>query len=174
MHNIIILIATYFLSFGQASAAFVYTYTGNQMQSAPSQLNPDPSSLPPGLSSLQFTMVGDLGVDRAYSRFFPSGWAINDGVHAFTSSAPPPNLNLYLEFATNGAGAITDWYIQVPTWDPLTNISLLLRTTNTVTDDQAPGAPPQVFDESSACGSPCTGFGTAITAAFLGTTQGLG
>jgi hypothetical protein len=110
-------------------------------------------------------MTGNLGVDRPYGPFFPVAWTILDGVHSYSSSVPPPNLNFYVEFATNSAAEITEWYVQVPTfntdnpnggsnYDEWNDI--LLRTFN------APTTGEPIFDESQFCSAVSCDFGRVV------------
>lgn len=124
-----------------ASSMTLYTYTGNELITNPGVTNGVTQS---ALSYITFTVIGSLGVNRPYSRFFPIAWSVSDGVHNFSSSSPPPNLTLFFEFATNSLGEITEWYAQFPTHNGID--FTLLRTSNAL----AVG-PPGTFDEVVFC-----------------------
>ncbi|MDL2336712.1 MAG: PEP-CTERM sorting domain-containing protein [Pseudomonadota bacterium] len=75
---------------------------------------------PPELSVLTFQMTAILEANRAYSLGGASSWTISDGVHSFSSSAPPPNLSQVFLFATDSVGAITEWDIYISTYNDAT------------------------------------------------------
>lgn len=130
-----------------ASANQLYSYTGEGLATTAGIGLPGfmtEGTSPAGLGPIVFTMTGNLGLNRTFSRFSPASWTISDGVHSFSSAVPPPHLNLFMEFATNSAGSITEWYVQVPTYDDTNDI--LLRTSN-----DSSVVPPGIFDESQLC-----------------------
>jgi hypothetical protein len=146
-------------------ASIRYTYTGNQLVTTS-------GGGPASLSRITFTMTGDLGINRELDirddptpseRFSPTSWSISDGVNTFSSTPLPPNLNSYFLFSTNSAGEIINWYVQIPTYNSVTLISYLLRTSNSPTLGGAPNGPPSIYDQSRQC--------SAISCDFTGVTD---
>ena len=101
-----------------AKATMLYTYAGNEFATGGGAPGLEAIGTPPSaLSHINFTITGSLGKDRPFSTFLPISWTVSEGVHSYSSVAPPPNLNLLLQFATNSSGEITEWYVQFPTFD---------------------------------------------------------
>jgi hypothetical protein len=107
---------------GAAAAPVLFSYSGNRLTTAAGVGDPDANFLtigtePDGISQIAFEMIGTLDPDRAYSRFVPDYWAISDGVSSFSSLTPVPNLLTYFEFATDSVGNITEWFVDVQTYN---------------------------------------------------------
>ena len=142
-------------SINARAALIQYSYTGNPLTTedgvAYNSFFTTMGDAPSGLTNLTFSMVGDLGAGRSYTRFSPVSWSISDGVHSFSSAIPPPHLNFVTLFSTGLDGAIIDWYVQVSTYDDSPRSSqdnyndwdsLLLRTTTDLENLHLP------YDES--------------------------
>lgn len=150
---ILLVLALASTSFSASASVVRYTYTGYSLTTAPG-IGYDSTfttvgTAPSGLASLVFSMVGDLGVNRPFDQFSPLSWSISDGVHSYSSAAPPPHLNFYTKFETDSTGTITNWYVQVATYnneasaDPYNDWDdILLRTSTDIASLPVP------YDES--------------------------
>jgi hypothetical protein len=92
-----------------ATAATVYTYTGN-----PLNLCAGPGCLPPPypLITGSFTIGSPVGAGLTYGPITPLSYEITDGDTLLTNTTPDVVLS-DLDVATNGSGAITEWGFQV-------------------------------------------------------------
>jgi hypothetical protein len=134
----------------------MYSYTGNPLTTTPGIGDP-PSymtigSAPAGLSHISFWMTGDLGSDRPYGPFSPTSWSISNGALNFSSSAPPPNLISTFDFATNIAGEIIGYNVQIVGFEGGCGVSCYPTDTLWIISTvNSPLASSIVYDESSLC-----------------------
>lgn len=130
----------------------VYTYTGaSTLSTAPGTGSisggATVGTAPPGLSVLTFQMIADLGANRAYGFAGASSWSISDGVHSYSSSAPP-NYMQYIMVSTDVDGEIVEWDIVASTVNGVTSGYLLQDFIQLRTINLPLASAPFAFDQS--------------------------
>ena len=119
-----------------AVASVIYQYTGNPYTSVQSPY--DTSMAVTG--TLELTTV--LGSDLTLTAVTPLSFSFSDEVNT-TTDATVTLTSSQFEFATDSAGNITEWNINISTYDPSATVGQLwsssILTTNTVSGikDQA-------------------------------------
>ena len=155
---------------GPSSAAVLYTYTSASVLSTEPGIGhiaggATIGTAPSGLGLLTFSMTSDLELNRAFGRVTPSSWSISDGVHTYSSSVSRPNPGQDFAFATDSLGAITEWIVDVWSYEDATCDSLcaywlqdyvLLRTHNS--PEAIPGQL-TAFDVSNLCSAVSCDYG---------------